>query len=44
MRPRTVLREAARLPEPGETFRSLTITNRAVRGGDPAPFARCSAP
>ena len=32
---RTVLREAAPLPEPGEAFRSLTITNRAVRGGDP---------
>ena len=41
---RTVLREAAPLPEPGEAFRSLTITNRAVRGGDPASFARCSAP
>ena len=32
---RMVLREAAPLPEPGEAFRSLTITNRAVRGGDP---------
>jgi hypothetical protein len=32
---RTVLREAAPLPEPGEAFPSLTITNRAVRGGDP---------
>ena len=32
---RTVLREAAPLPEPGEAFRSLTITNLAVRGGDP---------
>ena len=32
---RTVLREGAPLPEPGEAFRSLTITNLAVRGGDP---------
>ncbi len=32
---RTVLREAAPLPEPGEAFRSLTITSLAVRGGNP---------
>ncbi len=32
---RAVLREAPRLPEPGEAFRSLTITNLAVRGGNP---------
>jgi hypothetical protein len=32
---RTVLREGAPLPAPGEAFRSLTITNLAVSGGDP---------
>ena len=32
---RTVFREGAPLPGPGEAFRSLTITNLAVRGGDP---------
>ena len=32
---RTVLREAAPLPQPGEAFRSLTITNLAVRDSDP---------
>ena len=32
---RTVLRQAAPLPEPGEAFRSLTITNLAVSGRDP---------
>jgi Acetyltransferase (GNAT) domain len=33
---RTLLREAAPLPEPGEAFRSLTITNLAVSGRDPS--------
>ena len=32
---RAVLREGAPLPEPGEAFRSLTITDLAIRGGDP---------
>lgn len=32
---RTVLRDGAPLPGPGEAFRSLTITNLAIRGGDP---------
>lgn len=32
---RLVLRDAAPLPAPGETLRSLTITNVATAGGDP---------
>ena len=32
---RTVFRQAAPLPEPGQAFRSLTITNLAVKDHDP---------